>query len=72
MRIERLYVDSADTIPVAHDLCQPLGVVLVRFVEPHLQHGLHAPGVQTLDIEASAAKAVHRARASSSRSRYRL
>src|SRR6185436_17568640 len=51
MCIERLYVDW----PIrsrAHDLRQPLGVVLVSFVEPHLQCGLHAPGVQTFDIKA--------------------
>src|SRR6266851_984986 len=58
MRIERLYVDWP--IPSrAHDLRQSLGVVLVGFVEPHLQRGLHTPGVQTLDIKASAAQAVH-------------
>jgi hypothetical protein len=29
-------------------LRQPLGIVLVGFVEPHLQCSLHSPGVQTL------------------------
>src|SRR4051794_40864621 len=58
MRIEGLHVDRP--IPSrAHDLSQPFGVVLVGLVELHLQSGLHSPGVQTLDIEASAAQAVN-------------
>ena len=58
MRIEGLHVDRP--IPSrTHDLRQPLGVVLVGLVEPHLQRGLHAPGVQALDVKASAAQAMH-------------
>src|SRR3954469_13951934 len=59
MRVERLHVDRP--IPSrAHDLGQPFGVVLVGLVELHLQSGLHFPGVQTLDIEASAAQTVNK------------
>src|SRR6476620_2795976 len=58
MRIEGLHVDRP--IPSrAHDLGQPFGVVLVGLVELHLQSGLHFPGVQTLDIETSAAQTVN-------------
>src|SRR6478736_9582611 len=58
MRIEGLHVNRP--IPSrAHDLGQPFGIVLVGLVELHLQSGLHSPGVQTLDIEASAAQAVN-------------
>src|SRR6478672_9538985 len=58
MRFEGLHVDRP--IPSrAHDLRQSFGVVLVGFVELHLQRGFHSPGVQTLDIEASAAQAVN-------------
>jgi hypothetical protein len=49
VRIERLYVDWP--IPCcAYDLRQPLRVVFIGFVEPHLQGGPHAPGVQAFDI----------------------
>jgi hypothetical protein len=54
MRIERLHMDRA--IPSrAHYLLQPLRVVLVGFVEPHLQRGFDTPGVMTQDINPSLA-----------------
>jgi hypothetical protein len=61
MRIERLYMDRP--IPSrAQNLRQPVSVVLIGFVEPHLQCSLHASGVQTLDIKANAAQPVHEPR----------
>src|SRR4051794_35412608 len=55
MCIERLHVDRS--IPSgAHDLRQALGIVLVGFVEPHLQCGLYPPGIKTRDIEAGGAQ----------------
>jgi len=54
MRIERLHMNRA--IPSrAHYLLQPLRVVLVGFVEPHLQRGFDTPGVMTQDINPSVA-----------------
>jgi hypothetical protein len=59
MRIERLHMNRA--IPSrAHYLLQPLRVVLVGFVEPHLQRGLDTPGVKTLDIKPSVAQAMNK------------
>jgi hypothetical protein len=37
----------------------PSASFLVGFVELHLQRSFHSPGVQTMDIEASAAQAVN-------------
>jgi hypothetical protein len=55
VRIEGLHVHCP--IPSrAHDLRQPLSIVLVGLVQPHLQCDLHLPGIQTLDVKAGAAQ----------------
>ncbi|HVH80071.1 MAG TPA: hypothetical protein VM782_11815, partial [Stellaceae bacterium] len=44
VRIERLHMDG--TIPSRpHDLRQAFSVVLVSLVQPHMQCGLHSPGI---------------------------
>jgi hypothetical protein len=55
MCIEGLHVYRA--IPSrAHDLGQPFGIVLVGFIELHLQGGFDPAGIKTLDIEAGSAQ----------------
>jgi hypothetical protein len=58
MRIERFDVDRP--IPsCAHDLRQTFGVVLIGLVDPHLQCGLNAAGIQTLHIKPLATHAMN-------------
>jgi len=61
MGVERLHVHGP--IPArAHDLRQPLRVVLVGLVELHLERGACVPGVQAGDVEPSAAQFMHEPR----------
>ncbi len=50
MCIKRLHVDRS--IPSgAHDLHQALGIVLVGFIESHLQRGLHPLRIKAFNIK---------------------
>ena len=48
--------------PVRTTWAKPSAVVLIGLVEPHLQGGLHASGVQTHNVQSGAAQAVNKPR----------
>ena len=61
MSIERLHVHGP--IPSrAHDLRQPLRVVLVGFVHLHLERSAGVPRIEADDVEPAAAQLVHKPR----------
>ena len=61
MRIERFHVHRP--IPSrAHDLREPLGIVLIGLVHLHLERGARMPCIKADDIEASAAQLMHKPR----------
>jgi hypothetical protein len=59
MSIKGLHMDHPIP-PRAHDLRQPFSIVLVGLVQSHLQRHLHLPGVQTPNVDASAAQPMNK------------
>jgi hypothetical protein len=61
MGIERLHMHGP--IPsCAHDLRQPLGIVLIGLVHLHLERGTRVPCIKADDVEPPAAQFMHKPR----------